>query len=121
MATQTLPHVVSFPQSVPAEAIPVREVSQRELIDLIEASNVLSALTQRVDSLESDIKARLEKGASIEPGVHTAELKEGFRRSVAWKEVVIRFAKRLKLDGERYCDKLLARTKPSRSVSLVVD
>ena len=115
MATQTLPHVVSFPQSVPAV-----EISQQELVDLIEARNVLSQLEEKVASLESGIKARLEAGAAIQSGVHVAELKTSSRSNVAWKDVVIRLAIRLKMDGQAYCDRVLAATKPSSTVSLVV-
>jgi hypothetical protein len=118
MATQTVSQhspVVQFPQSVPAA-----EISQTELIDLIEARNVLAQLKGKVESLESGVKARLEAGAPVESGVHVASLKEGFRRNVAWKDVVIRLAERLKLNGEAYCAKVLAATKPSRTVSLEI-
>jgi hypothetical protein len=63
---------------------------------------------------------RLQAGAIIEPGDHTAELKENNRRSVAWKEVAIRLADRLRLDGEMYCARVLAATKPTKTVSLEV-
>jgi hypothetical protein len=35
-------------------------------------------------------------------------------------DVVIRLASRLKMNGEAYCDRVLAATKPSRTVSLEV-
>ena len=116
MATQTLPQVVSFPQSVPAI-----EISQQDLVDLIEARNTFAKLKKHVENLEESVQTRLEAGAAVEPGVHVAELKEGFRRNVSWKDVVIRLAERLKLNGEAYCAKVLAATKPSRTVSLVVE
>jgi hypothetical protein len=74
-----------------------------------------------VEAAEQAIKARLETGASLEPGDHRAELKENFRRNVSWKDVVVRLAERLKLDGEAYCAKVLSSTKPTRTVSLVVE
>jgi hypothetical protein len=57
----------------------------------------------------------------LEPGDHRAELKENFRRNVSWKDVVVRLAERLRMDGEAYCAKVLASTKPSRTVSLVIE
>jgi hypothetical protein len=116
MATQTLPQVVSFPQSVP-----VVEISQQDLVDLIEARNTFAKLKKHVEKLEESVQTRLEAGASVESGVHVAELKESFRRNVSWKDVVIRLAGRLKLNGEADCAKVLVATKPSRTVSLVVE
>jgi len=60
-------------------------------------------------------------GATLEPGDHRAELKENFRRNVSWKDVTVRLAKRLRMDGEAYCSKVLNSTKPTRSVSLVIE
>jgi hypothetical protein len=119
-ATQTLPQhspVVQVPQSVPTT-----EISQAELIDLIEARNVLAQLKEKVAGLESGIKARLEYGASVQTGVHVAELKENLRRNVAWREVAERLGDRLYGDGkgEPYCDKVLSSTKPTCTVSLTV-
>lgn len=116
MATQTLPHVVSFPQSAPAV-----EISQAELVELIEARNVAAQLQKQIEQMESGVQARLEAGASVEPGVHVASLKESSRRTVAWKDVAIRLAERLKIDGEAYCARVLAATKPTRTVSLIVN
>jgi hypothetical protein len=82
--------------------------------------NRLSRLEEQVATEEAALKARLEAGANVESGVHIAELKEHSRRNVAWKEVVVRLATRLKLDGEAYCARVLAATKPTRTVSLVV-
>src|SRR5258708_29153876 len=105
--------VVQFPAS---EAI-----TQLELTVLLSLRGRLSQLEEQVETAEQSIKARLETGASLEPGDHRAELKENFRRNVSWKDVVIRLAERLKLDGEAYCAKVLSSTKPSRTVSLVVE
>jgi hypothetical protein len=117
MATQTLPHVVSFPQSVPAA-----ELSQQELVDLIEARNTLDALTKHVESLESGLRARLEAGASVEQGVHIADLKEVFRRNVAWRGISEGLADQLHGagKGESYCETVLQSTQPNRIVSLIV-
>lgn len=102
-ATQIVSHVVPFPQIVPAGSI-----TQLELELFLSLRNKLA------------LRSRIEAGATVDPGVHVAELKESFRRNVAWKDVVIRLAARLKLNGEAYCDRVLAATKPTCTVSLVV-
>jgi hypothetical protein len=117
MATQTLPHVVPFPQFVPAKEV----VSQNELALLLSLRGRLKQIQEQVAAEEESLKTRLEVGAFIEPGDHTAALKENNRRSVAWKDVAIRLADRLKLDGEMYCARVLAATKPTRTVSLIVE
>jgi hypothetical protein len=107
------PQVVPFPAP--------QTITQLELTALLSLRGRLSQLEEQVETAEQSIKARLETGASLEPGDHRAELKENFRRNVSWKDVVIRLAERLKMDGEAYCAKVLSSTKPSRTVSLVVE
>ena len=51
-ATQIVAQVVSFPQSTSAI-----EISQRELLDLIEARNVLAQVESRIQQIESVIQA----------------------------------------------------------------
>ena len=117
MATQTLPHVVPFPQSVPATEV----ISQNELALLLSLRGRRKQIEEQVAAEEESLKTRLEAGALVEPGDHMAELKENSRRSVAWKDVAIRLADRLKLDGEMYCARVPAATKPTRIVSLIVE
>ena len=115
-ATQIVSHVVPFPQSVPA----VESISQLEIELVLSLRGRLKRLETEVANAEASLKTRLEKGAIVEPGDHIAELKESFRRNVSWKEVSVRLARRLKLDGEAYCNRVLAATKPTRTVSLDV-
>jgi hypothetical protein len=107
------PQVVPFPAP--------QTITQLELTALLSLRGRLSQIEEQVETAEQSIKARLETGASLEPGDHRAELKENFRRNVSWKDVVVRLAERLKMDGEAYCAKVLSSTKPSRTVSLVVE
>ena len=119
MATQTVaqhPHVVQFPQSESAVEI----IPQTELALLLSLRGRLHQLEQEIATEEESLKNRLRAGAVIEPGDHVAELKEGSRRSVAWKDVCIRLADRLKIDGEMYCARVLAATKPTKTVSLEI-
>jgi hypothetical protein len=121
MSTQSVLHpveqsklaVVPFPAPQP--------ITQTELILLLGMRGRLHQLEEQVEQAEQYIKTRLEKGALLEPGDHRAELKENFRRNVSWKDVVVRLAERLRMDGEAYCAKVLASTKPSRTVSLVIE
>ena len=113
MATQTLPHVLSFPQSQ-------EPITQIELELYLSLCNRLEKLEAEVEAEETSLKSRLASGATVDPGVHVAKLKESFRRNVSWKDVVIRLATRLKMDGAGYCARVLAGTKPTRTVSLDV-
>ena len=93
-------------------------ITQLELELFLSLRNRLKQLESQVATEEAGLKSRLEAGATVDPGVHVIELKESFRRSVAWKEVAERLARRLKLAG--YCERVLSATRPSRSVSLEV-
>jgi hypothetical protein len=111
----------SIPFVVPREIPAPQPVTQLELTALLSLRCRLSQIEVQVKQAEQSIKARLEDGCSVEVGDHVASLKENFRRSVAWKDVVVRLANRLKMDGELYCARVLASTKPTRSVSLVIE
>lgn len=116
MATQKL---TPFPSPEQAPALPER-ITQVQLSLLLTARSRLRQLQEQVEEYETSIKARLEAGAPVEPGDHTARLKEHFRRCVAWKDVVIRLATRLGLNGEAYTENVLAHTAPTRTVTLDV-
>src|SRR6516162_8462602 len=117
MATQqTVPHSLSV---VPLPA--VEPVTQLELIGFLSLRGRLHQLEDQVNQAEQSIKTRPENGAALEPGDHRAQLKENFRRNVSWKDVVIRLADRLCMDGEAYCAKVLNSTKPTRTISVVIE
>jgi hypothetical protein len=114
------PKVIAF--SVSSQVLPaVEKITQQQLSDFIEARNVLARLQERVDEIEESLRTRLEAGADVQPGVHVASLKENLRRNVAWKDVTMRLAERLDYEPEAYCSNVLAHTKPSRTISLVVN
>lgn len=96
-------------------------ISQEELRELILLRNVLRQRGEQLAFLEKQMLAKLQAGAICESGVHIAQIKETWRRSISWKDVVMRLAERLKLNGEAYCSRVLASTKPSRSVSLDIN
>jgi hypothetical protein len=70
---------------------------------------------------EELLKTRLEAGAVIEPGDHSAVLHENLRRNVSWKDVVCRLAERLGYDPDAYTSNVLTHTKPTRSISLILE
>ena len=117
----------NVPQSVEQSKLAVvpfpapQAITQLELTILLSLRGRLHQLQEQLEAAEQSIKTRLETGAFLEPGDHRAELKENFRRNVSWKDVVVRLAERLKLNGEAYCAKVLSSTKPSRTVSLVIE
>jgi hypothetical protein len=107
------PFVVQFPAP--------QTITQLELATLLSLRGRLHQVEKQVEEAEQSIKTRLAAGAILEPGDHRAELKENFRRNVSWKDVVVRLAERLRMNGEAYCTKVLSSTKPSRTVSLVIE
>lgn len=116
MATAKVIPFGSSAQHVPA----VEVISQTELALYLSLRSRLQQIKAQVEEQERGFAARLESGAGVEPGLHHAELKENLRRNVSWKTVAVRLADRLKLDGEAYCARVLAATRPDRSVSLLV-
>lgn len=117
MATQqTVPHSLSV---VPFPA--VEPITQLELTVFLSLRGRFHQLEEQIKQVEQSIKTRLEYGAALEPGDHRAELKENFRRNVAWKAVVIRLAERLRMNGETYCAKVLNSTKSIRTVFVVIE
>jgi hypothetical protein len=92
-----------------------------ELTVFLSLRGRLHQLEEQVKQAEQSIKARLEHGAALEGGHHRAQLKENFRRNVSWKDVVLRLANRLRMDGETYCAKVLNSTKPTRIISVVIE
>ena len=111
----------SIPFVVPPQAVPtVEPITQLELEMYLSLRNRLKKLEAEVEAEETSLKARLESGATVDSGAHVIEMKESFRRNVSWKDVVIRLATRLKMDGAAYCARVLAGTKPTRTVSLVI-
>ena len=95
-------------------------ITQVELGLLASLRDRLSKVEADVVTAEANIRARLEAGASVQPGEFAASLHASERRNVSWKGIVVRLADRLKLDGEAYCNRVLAATKPSVSIKLEI-
>ncbi len=115
MATQSLPQVQPIP-------FPNKQITQTQLERIISLRNQVSALKADLEAAEVEAKTALEAGVEVEPGTHVASLKESFRRNVAWRDIVARLGDRLYGDGKgaAYAARVIAGTKPSRSVQIVV-
>jgi hypothetical protein len=116
MATQKVTPFIPPKQ----EPYPAETISQVELALLVSLRARKRILEAQVKDADQSVMRRLETGVPVEPGNHTAALKEHFRRCVSWKYVVVRLATRLGLDGEAYCANVLGNTKPTRTVTLEV-
>jgi len=123
MATQQIVSSVSTQQKSAVVLLPAppQSITQLELAALLSLRGRLHQLEEQVEAAEQSIQARLEVGSSVECGDHVAKLKTNSRRNVAWKEIVVRLADRLKMDGEVYCARVLASTKPTKTITLVIE
>jgi hypothetical protein len=121
MASQSVIHPVEQSKLAVVPFPAPQTISQLELTALLSLRGRLHQIEEQVSAAEQSIKTRVETGAFLEPGDHRAKLKENFRRNVSWKDVAIRLAERLRMNGEAYCTKVLCSTKPTRSVSLVIE
>jgi hypothetical protein len=110
--------VVPFPHPDPVPD----PVSQIELLTLLSLRSRAKKIEEELADAERSIKTRLEAGGYVEPGEHTAELKESSRRSVSWREVAERLGDKLfgNGKGDSYCERVLRSTKPTRTVSLTI-
>lgn len=128
MASHSLQQFATAPPTVVARAVPQvgpqaipHHITQDELTLVLSLRGRLHQLESQVETAEVSIKERLEKGASVEPGNHTAELKTGYRRNVAWKGVCERLAGRFKLDGKAFVARVLAATRPTPVTSVEIN
>lgn len=90
------------------------KITQKELATFATLKNQIEKLTKDYEVLKDKLIDELHAGAQVQEGERYAELKEVERRSVAWKQVVIR------LKSEGYANKVLAATKPVVHYRLVV-
>jgi len=123
MATQQ-----SIPQSIEQSKLAIvpfpapQAITQLELTALLSLRARFNQIEKQIETAESSIKSRLEAGCSIEEGDHVAELKENFRRNVSWKDVATRLANKLYYGkGLSYVERVLRKTKPSRTLSLTIN
>lgn len=114
MATQRIaptPEVVPFPQQG-EQLQPL--ITQAELAYITTLRQQLDEVKARLTEAEASVKEALAADTPVQPGLLKAALKVVQRRTVAWKDVVVR-----KL-GEAYAKRVLAATKPTASTQLVI-
>lgn len=105
----------SIPFVLPAQAVPtVEPVTQSALGRILELRQEIAMLEAEAEAQQSVVRAQIEAGAPVEPGLLRAFLKTTERRSVQWKAVCEREC------GEEYCKRVLAGTKPDTFTNLVV-
>jgi hypothetical protein len=105
----------SIPFVVPAQHVPaVCSIPQQELARILELRQEIALLEAEAEAQQNAVRAQLEAGASVEPGLLRAFLKTTERRSVQWKAVCEREL------GEEYARRVLAATKPDTFTNLVV-
>jgi hypothetical protein len=109
----------NFPVAVPQQS---PAITQTELVLYLSLKDRLEQLQEQVASAEADLKARLEAGASVQPGAHLARLDEHSRRNVAWRKVSEDLADTVfgKGSGTRYCEEVLDSTPATVTTSLIV-
>jgi hypothetical protein len=115
---------VVSPRLNPVVTIPLalEPITQLEIAALLSLRARARQLSEQIVDAEASIQMRIEAHAAVEDGEHTAELRESPRRSVAWRVVAERLADRVfgNGKGDGYCERILNATRPSRTITLVV-
>ncbi len=89
-------------------------VTQFQLSRYASIAGQLESLKTEQSALQAQLIAALSSGASVEVGARSASLKACERRSVAWKDVVIR------LRSAGYASRILSCTTPTSYTKLIV-
>lgn len=92
----------------------MKKITQENLRQYRALENDIDALSKELAFLKDDLITRLTKGANVEDGERTAKAIEIERRTVSWKQIVIR------LKNTEYVKRVLAATKPTFFVKLTV-
>lgn len=114
MATQSIPEtrqVVPIPE---ARVQPLPQITQAALSYVATLRQQLDETKAKLTEAEASVKEALAQGVPVQHGTLKAVLKVVERRTVAWKEVVVR-----KL-GEAYAKRVLAATRPTKFTRLIV-
>ena len=92
----------------------MKKITQKTLAHYATLINQIESMSKEAKEMKADLIDSLQKGASVQPGERIAEVKTEERRSVSWREVVIR------LKSVGYVKNVLANTKPFTIFKLVV-
>ena len=91
-----------------------QKITQKALKSYTETINQIQALQAKLSTFKEALIYGLGTGMEIEDGSRTARIEISTRKSVCWKEVVIR------VKGQGYANKVLASTKPITVTKLIV-
>lgn len=91
-----------------------KQISQMTLKKYRQLENQIAELTTQFKEVKDDIIMRLDDGSSVELGDRTADIQSVERRSVSWKQIVVREL------GKTYAGRVLAATKPTFFFKLTV-
>jgi hypothetical protein len=121
MATPNVTRDVVIPFVCQSASIP-NPITQFELLAILSLRNRARQLVEQVEEAEASVRVRLDSGATVEAGEHSACLRESLRRNVSWRHVAERLGDRLYGEdrGQAYCENVLKNTRPSRSISLTI-
>ncbi len=92
----------------------MEKITQKKMARYTTLANRIEKLRGEFAELKNEIISDLDAGAKPEPGARTAKITQVERRSVAWKDVVLREL------GEGYAKRVLAGTKPTFFFKLTV-
>jgi len=102
--------------------VATKKVAQDILQEILQKRSAISAAEAELETLESQVFDALQSGASIAPGLFTAEIKISERRTTAWRQRAEEFVDEIRGKGEgvKWSERVVAATKPSATEKLVV-
>ncbi len=92
----------------------MQNVTQKKMARYATLANKIEKLKAEFYQLKNEMILDLDAGSTPEPGARTASITQVERRSVAWKDVVVREL------GDSYAKRVLAGTKPTFFFKLLV-
>lgn len=92
----------------------MQEVTQKRMARYTTLENKIEKLKAEFYQLKNELILDIDAGAVPEAGARTAKITQVERRSVAWKDIVVREL------GDSYAKRVLAGTKPTFFFKLLV-
>ncbi len=91
------------------------KITQRNLANILKKRKQIAEVTEQLKAMEEQLTGDLKSGATVQSGLLTARIRAWERRTVAWKQVLIREK------GEEFADRVFNATKPDKFETLVVE
>ena len=91
------------------------KITQKTLANILKKRKQITDATEQLKAMEEQLTGDLKAGATVQSGLLTARIREWERRTVAWKQVLIREK------GEEFADRVFNATKPDKFETLVVE